>query len=53
MTSIFSKKKNRKAQAVVAGTTAVIATVATGGLGLLVYGAVGAAWWLTGKATEK
>lgn len=53
MTSLFSRKKNRKAQAIAAGTTAVIATVATGGLGLIAVGVTAAAWWVTGKATEK
>ena len=53
MPSVFAKRKNRKAQAVAAGTTAAIAVVATGGISLVAAGVVTGVWWLTGKITEK
>ena len=53
MKSAFGKKKNRTAQAVMAGTAVAVTFVATGGLGLIAVGAASAAWWLTGKATAK
>lgn len=50
--NLFAKRPNRKAQTVVTATTAAIAA-ATGGLGLIALGIGAAAWWVTGKATEK
>lgn len=49
------RKKNRKAQAVVAAGTAVaVAGLTTATLiSLPVAAAAGIAWWLTGKITEK
>lgn len=51
--SLFAKRPNRRAQAIVTATTTVVAAAATGGLGLIALGIGAAAWWMTGKATEK
>ena len=53
MSSFFDKKPNRKAQAAVTGAVVVIAGLATSFISIPVLLAGGAAWWVTGKATEK